>query len=94
MEYSELIDSIRKEGSFNEENLKQLSIALDGIDFKSFKDPEFQAFAKLANDLPYHPHIQEFITRIVDRLSAKGVEPPCVGGCSEDNCALHTIESN
>lgn len=93
MEYSELIDSIRKEGSFNEDNLKQLSIALDGIDFNSFKDPEFQAFTRLANDLPYHPRVQDLISNIVDRLSSKGVKAPCIGGCSEDSCALHVVEN-
>ena len=90
MTLTEVIEQIKKDGEWTEDNLSLLSNTVAETDFESYTDPSLKKFMSFINDWPYHEKIQEIVTSIMIRFMEKGIMSPCGGACG--TCAFHEME--
>lgn len=91
MTIEEAIKKVETDGVWTDENMNDLSDAVKNTEFESFSDPNLKQFLSFINTQPYHDKIQDIVTSIATRMSEKGVDIPCMSGCS-DECAFHDME--
>ena len=92
MNIEEILNSLKTNG-ITDEVIDNYIVVFKESDPSSFDHPVIKDFIKTVNDLPYDPKVQEVISYIVGYMLGKGVNTPCMGGCSDD-CVFHEIEEN
>lgn len=90
MTLTEVLDSIKKDGTWTEDNLELLSKTVAETDFVDFSDPLLKSFMSFIYDWPYHEKVQEIVTDIMIRFMEKGIMSPCGDNCGA--CAFHDLE--
>ena len=92
MNIEEILSSLKTNGITDKVIDAYLDV-FEKSDPSSFDHPIMKDFIKIVNDLPYDPKVQEVISYIVGYMLDKGVNTPCMSGCSDD-CVFHEIEEN
>lgn len=92
MNIEEILNSLKTNG-ITDEVINNYIDVFRKSDPSKFDHPVIKDFIKVVNDLPYDSRIQEVISYIVEYMINKGVNTPCMSGCSDD-CVFHEIEEN
>ena len=90
MNIEEILNSLKTNGITDKVIDNYIDVFKES-DPSSFDHPVIKDFIKIVNDLPYNPKVQEAISYIVRYMTGKGVNTPCMSGCSDD-CVFHDIE--
>lgn len=92
MELKEFLTKLKAHG-ISDELVEEYYKIFEESNPDDFNHPVVRDFIKAVNDLPYDARIQDVINHMVRYMVSKGVEVPCMGGCSDD-CVFHEIEEN
>lgn len=90
MELKEFLTELKTNG-ISDELTEEYYKIFEELNPDDFNHPVIKDFIKVVNDLPYDTRIQDIINHIVGCMLNKGVEIPCMGGCSDD-CVFHDLE--
>lgn len=90
MELKEFLTKLNENG-ISDELIEEYYKIFEESSPDNFNHPVVRNFIKAVNNLPYDARIQDVINYMVRYMTSKGVEVPCMSGCSDD-CVFHELE--
>lgn len=87
----DICNEIKELGKYTDESIAELERAIEASDWDSYKDPELLTFMSTINKLDFDSRIQDLLSKIVEKMYGKGIQPPCFSGCDPE-CPFKEFE--